>query len=178
MHSVQLFGKPTAIYRFVIQTNSQSSNRYVYSDVKITALILTYVFMFSALPWRHKIYVIFQVERRNVKRRIIATARAVTAFSRNTEGHIRVASSIQEHKTGPFNTTADVTTNSVLISNTLGCNICRGTAKQLGELVQMIMPSRIFYSHKFLGLFPFFHKSDERMCGFFFFCEVKPTSSR
>jgi hypothetical protein len=25
------------------------------------------------------------------------------------EGHIRVASSIQEHKTGPFNTTADVT---------------------------------------------------------------------
>ena len=26
MHDVQLFGKPTDIYRFVIQTNSQSSN--------------------------------------------------------------------------------------------------------------------------------------------------------
>jgi len=26
MHGVQLFGKPTAIYHFVIQTNSQSSN--------------------------------------------------------------------------------------------------------------------------------------------------------
>jgi len=39
----------------------------------------------------------------------IATAGAVTAVSRTVEGHIRVASSIQEHKTGPFNTTADVT---------------------------------------------------------------------
>ena len=70
--------------------------------------------MFAALPWRHKIYVIFQIERRNVKWSIIATAGAVTAFSSTMEGHIAVASSIQEHNTGPFNTTADVTIKCVL----------------------------------------------------------------
>jgi len=62
MHGVQLFGKPTTIYHFVIQTNTQSNNRYVYSDVKIMALILTYVFTFAELHC-HKIYVIFQVDR-------------------------------------------------------------------------------------------------------------------
>ena len=49
MHSVQLFGKQTAFYHFVIQTNSQSSNRYVYSNIKIMVLNLTHVFMCDAL---------------------------------------------------------------------------------------------------------------------------------
>jgi len=39
----------------------------------------------------------------------MATAGAVTAFSRSVEGHITVESGIKEHKTGPFNVTADVT---------------------------------------------------------------------
>jgi len=105
MHSVQVFGKPTAIYRFVIQTNSQCSNRYVYSNVTIMALILTRVFMFAELRWDNNIYIILQVDRRNVKWNNIATARAITAFSRPMEIHIRVACSIQEHKTGPLNKT-------------------------------------------------------------------------
>ena len=35
--------------------------------------------------------------------------------SRAMEGHIRVASSIQEHKTGTFNTTTDVTIRFVSV---------------------------------------------------------------
>ena len=76
--------------------------------------ILTNVFMFSELHWRNKIYVILQVVIRYGKWNNIATAGAATALSRTVEGHIKVASSIQEHKTGPFNTTADVTIIFVL----------------------------------------------------------------
>ena len=75
---------------------------------------LTNVFMFSELQWRNKMYVILQVVIRYGKWSSIATAGAATALSRNMEGHISVASSIQEHETGPFNTTADVTIKFLL----------------------------------------------------------------
>ena len=78
------------------------------------ALTVTHVIMFSELLWRNTIYIIFQVARRYGKWSNIATAGAITAFSGTVEGHIRVASSIKEHKTGPFNTTADVTIQYVL----------------------------------------------------------------
>jgi len=73
------------------------------------ALILKHIFMFTELCWRNKMYVILQVASRYGKWSSIATAGAITALSRIMEGHITVASSIQEHKTGSFNTTADVT---------------------------------------------------------------------
>jgi hypothetical protein len=75
---------------------------------------LTNFFMFSELHWRNKIYVILQVVIRYGKCSNIATAGAATALSRTVEGHMRVASRIQEHKTRPFNTTADVTIKCVL----------------------------------------------------------------
>ena len=75
---------------------------------------LTNFFMFSELHWRNKIYVILQVVIRYGKWSSIATAGAATILSRTVEGHVRVAGSIQEHKTGPFNTTADVTIEFVL----------------------------------------------------------------
>jgi len=75
---------------------------------------LTNYFMFSELHWRSTIYVILQVVIRYGKWSSIATAGAATALSRTVEGHIRVASSIQEYETGPFNTTADVTIKIVL----------------------------------------------------------------
>jgi hypothetical protein len=43
----------------------------------------------------------------------VQSAGGVTALSKTLEGHIRVASSNQERKTGPFNTPADVTIKSV-----------------------------------------------------------------
>ena len=67
--------------------------------------------MFTELCWSKKIYVIFLVARRYGHWSSIATAGAITAFIVNMEAHIRVASSIQEHKTGPFSTTADVKLN-------------------------------------------------------------------
>jgi hypothetical protein len=70
--------------------------------------------MFSELQWRNKIYVIPQVVIRYAKWISIATAGAATALSRTKEGHFSVASRIQRHKTGPFNTTADVTIEFVL----------------------------------------------------------------
>jgi hypothetical protein len=78
------------------------------------ALTVTHAFMFTELRWSNKIYVIFQVARRYRMWSSIATAAAVTVFSRIMEGHIRVASSIQERKTGPLNKTADVTIKFVL----------------------------------------------------------------
>jgi hypothetical protein len=70
--------------------------------------------MFSELQWRNKIYVILQVVIRYGKWSNIATAWAATILSRIVEGQMTVASSIQEHKTGPFNTTADDTIKCVL----------------------------------------------------------------
>jgi hypothetical protein len=65
--------------------------------------------MFAELHWRNKIYVILQVVIRYGKWSSVPTALVVTAHSRNVEGLIMVASSIEEHKIGPFKTTADVT---------------------------------------------------------------------
>jgi hypothetical protein len=59
-------------------------------------------------------YVILQVVIRYGKWSSIATGGDVTAVSGTMVGHIRVASSIQEHKTGPFNKAADVTFTFVL----------------------------------------------------------------
>jgi hypothetical protein len=42
------------------------------------------------------------------------SAASDTALCRDIKGDIMVAGSIQEHKTGPFNTTADVTIKFVL----------------------------------------------------------------
>ena len=70
--------------------------------------------MFTELRWDNKIYVIFQVARRYGQCSSIATGGAVTAISRNMKDHIRVAGRIQEHKTGPLNTTADVIIKFVL----------------------------------------------------------------
>jgi hypothetical protein len=78
------------------------------------ALTVTHVIMFTELCWSIKIYIILQVVIRYWKWSNIATAWAVTAISRTAEGHIRVASNIQEHNTGPFNTTADVRIKFVL----------------------------------------------------------------
>ena len=70
--------------------------------------------MIAELHWRNKIYVIFQVYRRWLKGINITTTRGVTALISTVEEHIKVASSIQEHKTGPLNTAADVTIKFVL----------------------------------------------------------------
>jgi hypothetical protein len=67
--------------------------------------------MFNKLRWSNKIYVIFQFVRLYWKWSSTATAGAVTAISVTMEDHIRVASSIQGHKAGPFNPTADFTIN-------------------------------------------------------------------
>ena len=72
-------------------------------------LTVTQVFMLTELRWDNKINIILQVARRYGKWSSMATAGAVTAFSRSVEGHITVESGIKEHKTGPFNVTADVT---------------------------------------------------------------------
>ena len=71
-------------------------------------LTVTHVFMFTLLCTSNKMYVILKVACRYGKCSSIASAGAVTAISRTVEGHIRVAGSIQENKTGPFNTAADV----------------------------------------------------------------------
>ena len=72
------------------------------------ALTVTHVFMVTELRRGNKIYVIFHFARRYGQWSSTATAEGVTAISRTVEGHIRVASSIQEHKNGPFNTKADI----------------------------------------------------------------------
>jgi len=77
-------------------------------------LTLTYIFMFAEIHWLKIIYVIMQVIIHYGKWSSLATAGAITTLSRTTEGHIRGASSIQEHKTAPFNTTAVVTIKFVL----------------------------------------------------------------
>jgi hypothetical protein len=59
-------------------------------------------------------YVILQVVIRYGKWSNIATGGDVTSVSVTMEGHIRVASSIQEHKTGSFNKAAGVTITFVL----------------------------------------------------------------
>ena len=78
------------------------------------ALTVTQIFMFTELRWGNKIYVILQVARCYGKWSNIAIAGAVTAFSGNVEVNIPVTSSIKDHKTAPFNTTADVTLKSVM----------------------------------------------------------------
>jgi hypothetical protein len=78
------------------------------------ALTVTHVFMLTELLWSNIIYVTFQVARRYRQWSSIATAGAVTTFSRIMEGHIRVASNIQEHKTGPFYKRTDLTIKSVM----------------------------------------------------------------
>ena len=64
------------------------------------ALTVTHVFMFTYLSRSDKIDVIFQVSRRYGKWSNIATAGALTALCMTMEDSIRVASSIQEYKTG------------------------------------------------------------------------------
>jgi archaellum component FlaG (FlaF/FlaG flagellin family) len=65
--------------------------------------------MFTELRWRDNIYVILQVVIFYTKWFTLANFGDVTALSRNMEVQIRVAGSIQRHKTVPFSTTVDVT---------------------------------------------------------------------
>ena len=72
MHEVQLFVKPTDIYRFVIQRNSQSSNPAKH------IVTVTHVFTFTELRWGNKIYGMFQFALRYVKWSSLATSGGVT----------------------------------------------------------------------------------------------------
>ena len=99
-----------------------------------------------------KIYVMFQFARRYGQWISTTTVGAVTAISKTMECHIWVASSIQEHKTVPFNTTADVT-----IKFLLDCYEYSGINGSLSQAnstaIRTICLIAVFRSRP--GIFPF-----------------------
>jgi hypothetical protein len=100
MRGVQFYIKQLPLDYFVIQTNLQSRHEYFYSNFLFMTLSLPLVFMFTELRRYDKLYVIFQVFRSCYTMwRNTTSAWGATAISRNTENHIRVASSTQRHMT-------------------------------------------------------------------------------